>query len=697
MNSVFPAPDSFLARLARQAAQLSEAAAGEIALLQGDLACTVASDGTGFHHVRWQGTALESILSKPGFTTLKRNGTPLPPRLVPLLPAPRPLVCTGVNLKDERGLALGGVMVYYTTEFQPAASHQAALSGLAGLIEVWIRELVTPRNEAPSWVNSPDPGLPSFRCTLTLDGRILETGPGWQGATGFSEQRSCGALLVDLVAASSRPALARLLEQAVGGGTSWAPALELAGCESPLLGPVNAVALFHAGLPDRIFVSGWCAGQASRPGLHFPPREILEDCIRSHLGGSPAGRPLLPVAVVDLDGFSRVNELCGYAVGDQVLASVVHRIRRHVGSASAVTRIGGDAFALALPACATPEEALRAGQELLRIIDEPVDAGSRPVTVSASIGISLAPLHGSDPDLLLRHAEAALRQVKRRGKSHVTLFDLGWMASRLERRRLEADFGRALAQKEFRLLYQPQVSFGGKLAGLEALLEWQHPELGRLRPSRFIPIAEESGYIGRIGEWVLREATTRATEWNRRGLLPSRIAVNVSPVQFSRPDFVSLVESVLAESGLPASRLELELTESSLLDEPWEASRCMEDLRALGVSLCLDDFGVGYSSLHNLKALPIDTIKIDRSFVESLGAPSDALALVHTLTILARNRGLRVIAEGVETEEQARQLVLARCDLAQGYLFGMPLPWEETGALLARPSPWPDLSQTECW
>ena len=182
MNSVFPAPDSFLARLARQAAQLSEAAAGEIALLQGDLACTVASDGTGFHHVRWQGTALESILSKPGFTTLKRNGTPLPPRLVPLLPAPRPLVCTGVNLKDERGLALGGVMVYYTTEFQPAASHQAALSGLAGLIEVWIRELVTPRNEAPSWVNSPDPGLPSFRCTLTLDGRILETGPGWQGA-----------------------------------------------------------------------------------------------------------------------------------------------------------------------------------------------------------------------------------------------------------------------------------------------------------------------------------------------------------------------------------------------------------------------------------------------------------------------------------------------------------------------------------
>lgn len=695
--NLLPSSDSFLSRLARQAAQLSDAAVGEIGLLQGDLACAVASDNPGFHHVHWQGTTLESILNGTGLVTLQDEVSSLPPRLVSTTPASRSLACSGINLKDEHGHSFGALIVYYDSHFEPAPQHHAALSGIAGLIEVWVRELVAPRSETPSWVNSQDRGLPSFRCTTSLEGRILDVGPAWQAVTGLTPAASHGANLFELISESSRPALRRLLEKAAGGGSCWISALELAGRSGLILGPVSAFVLFRDGNPDRIFLSGWTTNQSSGPALQIPPRELLEDCVRSHLQAQPAGCPLLPIAVVDLDGFARVNELYGYEAGDQVLAAILERLRRYVGDSACVTRIGGDAFALTLPACATPEQALCSGQEILALVDEPVPCGAISITVSASIGISLAPLHGVEPDLLLRHAEAAVGQVKRRGKSHVSLFDLGWMAAHLERRRLEADLGRALLENQFRLLYQPEVSFTGKLVGLEALLEWQHPELGRLRPARFISIAEESGYIGRIGAWVLREALTRASAWNRRGILPARIAVNVSPLQLSRPDFAPLVESILAETGFPATSLELELTESALLDEPGEAARSMESLRALGVSLCLDDFGIGYSSLHNLKVLPIDTIKIDRSFVESLGAPSDALSLVHTLTILARNQGLRVIAEGVETEDQARHLVLTRCDLAQGYLFGMPLPWEETEELLLRLPAWPDFSQPECW
>ena len=496
-----------------------------------------------------------------------------------------------------------------------------------------------------------------------MDGRVQDVGPSWEKVTGFSAPDAIGTPLQQLLLHSSRSAAQGLLDHAFGGGAASACSLVFAGTPPRAVGTVAAQLLFSNGVPDRVFLTGWSEGQAARPSLTCA-RPAFEEVLHARLRDAVQAGALLPVALLAVDGLARVNESLGFASGEQALGIVVTRLSACLSSPPCITRIGGDEIAVVLPPCSSPAEAGQMARALLDVLDQPLGLDGRDVTVSATLGLVLAPVHASDPDLLLRFAETAVRCVKNRGRSQVALFDPRWLAARHEARRLETDLVRALQQNELRLQFQPQVRFDGTLAGLEALMEWHHPELGLLPPARFISIAEESGRIGELGEWVLRTAAELAAGWRRRGIFPHRMAVNVSPVQFCQTGFSSLVRAVLIDADLPGSSLELEITESALLDDLSEAHRRMDAIRALGVSLCSDDFGVGYSSLHHLQSLPLDAVKIDRSFVARIAPGSGSLDLIHTITGLARNRGLRIVAEGVETEEQAA--LSRRCPLRSG-------------------------------
>ena len=401
-------------------------------------------------------------------------------------------------------------------------------------------------------------------------------------------------------------------------------------------------------------------------------RARLTEQVNAALAPLAADGHTLALLVVDLDHFRHINDSLGHEIGDRVLVDVAQRIQACLRKSDLLARLGGDQFAvLVAPADRAVAEAT--ARRVLNVVAQPCNLDGAQFTLTCSVGVALAPSHGQTTDELIRHGEAAMRAVKTAGRANYRMHEARAEVDRRSHMALDHAMRQALASGRFRLHYQPQVSLSdGRVTGAEALLRWRDPELGEIAPGRFIPVAEDSGFIVPIGDWVLGQAVRQAALWQSKGLaLP--VAVNVSALQFQQSHFVDRVANVLAVSGLPAQLLELELTESILLHDADEALHRLQALARLGVGLSIDDFGTGYSSLAYLKRLPIGRLKIDRSFVSGLPTDECDAGIVLAILQMARALSMKVIAEGVETEAQRQFLQAAGCDEFQGFLFAPAL------------------------
>ena len=397
------------------------------------------------------------------------------------------------------------------------------------------------------------------------------------------------------------------------------------------------------------------------------------------------------VLFLDLDDFKTVNDSLGHPAGDEVLRVVADRLRTLVRPTDTIARFGGDEFAVLLRAVAGPEEATAAARRLSLMLRDPFTLQGRRIVVSVSVGVALAGTHeGASVTALLRDADAAMYQAKRSGKNTCVVYDPLMHVQALARLNLKADLETALLHGELFLVFQPYFAVAdGALVGFEALVRWQHPTRGLVGPADFIPLAEETGLIHPIGEWVLQEACRHATAWPAApvgGRRPT-ISVNVSAVQFQDPDLIATVSTALRDTGLDPHRLVVEITEGVLLHKIDQVVTRLHALRELGVRSAIDDFGTGYSSLSYLQHLPIDVLKIDKSFVDQLGLGADDSSMAKVVIHIARTLGLQVVAEGVERREQHEALDRLGCDLAQGFLLARPLAAGDAAALCAGPLP----------
>ncbi len=382
----------------------------------------------------------------------------------------------------------------------------------------------------------------------------------------------------------------------------------------------------------------------------------------------------MAVMFIDLDRFKIINDTLGHQVGDEMLREVAIRLSSVVRETDYVARLGGDEFVVILPAIAMPADAAIVANKIIAALSLPIQAEGHELHTSPSIGISIFPDDGADGDAILKNADTAMYHAKAAGRNNFQFFAAEMNRVTTERLDIERKLRHAIARNELTLFFQPQFAAGsGQPTGVEALLRWLHPTDGMIAPDRFIPVAEETGIIVEIGEWVLLNACRQMVHWIDAGLQPLRVAVNVSARQLRRRDFCETVAGVLAESGLPPELLELEITESAVMENPQEAIGILQSLGRMGVTLAIDDFGTGYSSLAYLKLFPIDHLKIDRSFVADIEHDLNDRAIAFGTIALAHSLGLKVIAEGVETEDQLDLLRSNSCDEVQGYLFAKPL------------------------
>ena len=373
---------------------------------------------------------------------------------------------------------------------------------------------------------------------------------------------------------------------------------------------------------------------------------------------------------IDLNDFRAVNETVGYAVGDKVLKQASARLWGTTRETDMLARLGGDEFALLLRPVHKPADAAAIADRIVEAMASPFAIDGHQISLGASVGIAMAPADGETADRLMKNAHLALHRAKSEGRSSYHFFESGMDAAIQQRRELEAGLRRALERQELRLMYQPLLGLRqNRVVCCEALLRWDHPERGAVSPMEFIPVAEETGLILQIGEWVLQEACRAAAEWPAE----VRVAVNLSPVQFKNRRLFETVQAALRKSALPPSRLELEITESLLLADNEPTLDTLHRLRAIGVRISMDDFGTGYSSLSYLRSFPFDKIKIDRSFMHDLGVTADSLAIVKAVIGLGQSLGMETTAEGVETEEQLAAVRAQGCDEIQGFLFSRPL------------------------
>lgn len=427
------------------------------------------------------------------------------------------------------------------------------------------------------------------------------------------------------------------------------------------------------------------------PLTELPNRSLFADRLNRALAASEQPGAVA-VLFLDLDGFKVVNDSLGHSTGDALLAAVAHRLAGCLRPVDTIARIGGDEFAVLVTDTVGVVEATAIGERLLAAIQAPIAIEGRQFVVTASLGIarSSADVAGQTPDDLLREADIALYQAKEAGKNCIAVFDPAMQASAIARLELERDLRGVVSRQELEVHYQPEVDLHtGDIVGVEALVRWNHPRRGMISPVEFIPVAEESGLILQIGEWVLREACNRAQAW--RQVIPRHrpfvLSVNLSAREFQCPDLVPSVAAILQETGLEPSALCLEITETAAVQDMEVAVAKMEALKRLGVQLALDDFGTGYSSLNYLRRFPVNVLKIDRSFVRELDEGGITTAIVQSICTLARLADIDVIAEGIETPEQLEFVRSTQCRRGQGFYFAKPLPAEAIDGLLHRGLP----------
>jgi diguanylate cyclase (GGDEF)-like protein/PAS domain S-box-containing protein len=406
---------------------------------------------------------------------------------------------------------------------------------------------------------------------------------------------------------------------------------------------------------------------------NLPNRVHFRETVEERLASLTLDGKAFALLLFDLDHFKAVNDTLGHSVGDLLLQGVARRVKRCLPHGDVLARLGGDEFAV-IHTGADPDQVTPLVEKIIEEMRRPYEIEGRHVQIGASVGISLAPRDGADPDRLLKNADLALYAAKGRGRGVHLYFEPAMDEALQSRRRLELDLREAIANDELTVFYQPLMNLETRQpSGFEALLRWRHPERGLISPGEFVPLAEDTGLIGPIGEMVLIKACADAAKWP----IPAKVAVNLSPIQFRACNVLETVLSALSDSGLPADRLELEITEALLLERDENVLSTLNALRALGVGISMDDFGTGYSSLSYLRAFPFTKIKIDQSFVRDLRANDDSKAIVRAILSLGRNLNMSVIAEGIETEDDLDFLMGEGCVEGQGYLFARPRPGDE--------------------
>ena len=405
----------------------------------------------------------------------------------------------------------------------------------------------------------------------------------------------------------------------------------------------------------------------------LPNRALLNERLEQAMARALRGE-IVAIHMLDLDHFKHVNDALGHPVGDKLLQMVSQRLRTLIRETDTVARMGGDEFAVVQCALTQAADATTLAQRIVEVVSEPYEIDGHQAVIGASIGIALAPSDGVAPDQMIRNADLALYRAKADGRAGFRFFEATMDARMQERRLLERDLRKAMTAGEFELHYQPIVSLAtDEITGFEALVRWHHPEKGLVSPGTFIPLAEEIGLIIPLGEWVIKDACRTAAHWPA----DLRVAVNLSPAQFRSPGLLAVVVGALAASGLPANRLELEITETVLLQNNGKTLDILRQIHELGVRIAMDDFGTGYSSLSYLQSFPFDKIKIDRSFVKDITESSSCLNIVRAVAALAKGLGVTATAEGVETKEQLAAVTSEGCDEMQGFLKSKPLPASE--------------------
>jgi diguanylate cyclase (GGDEF)-like protein/PAS domain S-box-containing protein len=414
----------------------------------------------------------------------------------------------------------------------------------------------------------------------------------------------------------------------------------------------------------------------------LPNRLLLNERLGHDIALTGRRHGLLAVLFLDLDRFKHINDTLGHAIGDRVLKSVAARLLECVRKSDTVSRQGGDEFIVLLSSISHAQDAAVGAQKIVSALSAPHFIDGHQLHLTVSVGISTYPEDGTDPESLTKSADMAMYQAKAKGRNNYQFFKTSMNARALARQAIEGDLHYAIERNEFALEYQPIMNLqSGQILGLEALLRWRRPD-GVVSPSQFIPVAEDSGQIVAIGKWVLQEACRQAQNWRASGLPAVRISVNMSTAELRSKDFAERVKSVLLETGLAPDLLELELTETLLMQDPQSTAGVLRALKEYGVHLALDDFGTGYSSLTHLKRFPIDTLKIDRTFIAGLNSDADDACIVSAVINMGKSLNMRVVAEGIETRNQLSFLQAYKCFAGQGYFLSRPLAHADCSRLL---------------
>ena len=448
----------------------------------------------------------------------------------------------------------------------------------------------------------------------------------------------------------------------------------------------GAVIVFHdvSMARDRVMEMSYLAQHDTLTDL--PNRSMLRDRVTQAISLALRNDKQLAVLFLDLDGFKRINDSLGHAIGDKLLQSVATRLLSSVRRSDTVSRLGGDEFVILLPEVTHAADAAISAAKILSCLREAHNIGDQRITINASIGISTFPEHGRDTETLIKNADTAMYHAKESGRDNYQFFGSGMSLAGVERESLEGQLRYVLERQELLLHYQPKINLAtGAITSAEALLRWQHKERGLLFPEQFLSIAEDSGLIVAIGHWVLREACRQTREWRDAGLLTVPMAVNVSSLEFRNEQFLEGVRVALKNTCLDPSYLELELTEGVLMRHADSTSETLEQLKAIGVRLAVDDFGTGYSSLSYLTQFPVDTLKLDRSFIQNVVTDTDQAVIANAVIVMGKALKLRVVAEGVETLEQLAFLQAHGCDEGQGYYFSPPVTADRFAKFLEIP------------